>query len=75
VKLNEKDLHACTREELLRILVQLHEEHERKLVRLNALQVKFNRARSLVRSQQVLLRRMRQRIVDLTPSGGKVANS
>ena len=75
VKLNDKDLRDCTREELLKILEQLHAEVERKAIRLNALQMKFNRARLVVRSQQVLLRRLRQRIVELTPASGQVFRS
>ncbi|MFM8346493.1 MAG: hypothetical protein ACKOAR_00465 [Bacteroidota bacterium] len=68
--MNTKDPRDCTRDELLNILEHLHAEVERKAIRLNALQMKFNRARLMVRSQQILLRRLRQRIVELTPAAG-----
>ena len=64
----------CTREELLKMLVRIHNEHERKVTRLNEVRASLGRARLQVKSQREILSRMRQRIVELTPSrkGGLV---
>lgn len=60
---------ATTADELTELILQLEADRSQKIRRLNEALVKLNRARFVVRNQKEILKRLRARIVELTPVG------
>ncbi|MFZ9981629.1 MAG: hypothetical protein ACO3FI_06340 [Cyclobacteriaceae bacterium] len=64
-----KKLFGASAEELVQIVKELEADRNEKQRRLQIAVARLNRARGKVRSQQEILKRLRARVVELTPSG------
>ena len=65
----EKWISSTSAEELAKLIRELEQDRGEKVRRLNEALVKLNHARKVVRNQKEILKRLRARIVELTPVG------
>jgi len=65
----EKWKRSTSAEDLAKLIHELDADRSEKIRRLNETLIKLNRARTVVRNQKEILKRLRARIVELTPVG------
>jgi len=64
-------LNTASTEELVQMVRELEADRNEKLRRLQTAVARLNRARGTVRSQKEILKRLRDRVVELTPPGNR----
>jgi hypothetical protein len=67
----QKKLNTASMEELVQMVRELEADRNEKLRRLQTAVARLNRARGTVRSQKEILKRLRDRVVELTPPGNR----